>query len=87
MYRTAFELLPQPCVIARLDDGALLAVNEAFLRMTDFTRVQVLGRSLSDLGASVPAGVLVSVGNGATTNDVIVRVGPNRTGSGIPASS
>ena len=55
MYRTAFELLPQPCVIARLDDGALLAVNEAFLRMTDFTRVQVLGRSLSDLGASVRA--------------------------------
>ena len=55
-FATAFRLSPNPSVIARVDDGVLVDVNEAYLSATGFTREEVLGKGAQDVLWPVPEG-------------------------------
>jgi PAS domain S-box-containing protein len=48
-----FEASPDPITLARLDDGALVAVNEGFCRLHGRTEAEVLGHSTAQLGILV----------------------------------
>ena len=48
--RQVFDLNPDAANINRLEDGRYIAVNDSFLRMTGWTREEVLGRPSVDLG-------------------------------------
>jgi PAS domain S-box-containing protein len=49
-FRSAFASNPAIMTLARLRDGALFEVNDAFLAVTGYLREEVLGRSTVDLG-------------------------------------
>jgi PAS domain S-box-containing protein len=49
-FSKAFHSSPAALSIALLEDGRLLEVNAAFLRMTGFSREEVIGRSTLELG-------------------------------------
>jgi diguanylate cyclase (GGDEF)-like protein/PAS domain S-box-containing protein len=49
-YRTAFQLSLDAVNINRMDDGMFIDVNETFLRVTGFTREEVIGRTAEELG-------------------------------------
>ncbi len=55
-FATAFRLNPNPSVIARMDDGALVDVNAAYLEVTGFTREEVIGKSAREVLWPVPEG-------------------------------
>jgi len=55
-FATAFRLSPNPSVIARVDDGVLVDVNEAYLSATGFAREDVLGKGAQDVLWPVPEG-------------------------------
>jgi PAS domain S-box-containing protein len=55
-FATAFRLSPNPSVIARVSDGALVDVNEAYLSATGFTREEVLGKPAQEVLWPVPEG-------------------------------
>lgn len=46
----AFDASPMPFTVSRLDDGAVLAINDSALAAFGFTREQVVGRRMSELG-------------------------------------
>jgi PAS domain S-box-containing protein len=48
--RAAFELSPTILAVTSFDDGRLLEVNEAFLRATGYTREEIIGRPVPELG-------------------------------------
>ena len=48
--RQVFDLNPDSANINRLQDGRYIAVNDSFLRMTGWTREEILGRPSVDLG-------------------------------------
>lgn len=50
MFSLLFHLCPDIITLARFDNGRLLEVNEAFTRITDYTREEVLGRSTVEVG-------------------------------------
>lgn len=49
-YRTAFVTSPDAINITRLSDGCYIDVNEGFLRLTGWTREEVIGKSALELG-------------------------------------
>jgi PAS domain S-box-containing protein len=49
-FATAFDRSPLALLITSLDDGRLVEVNEGFVRLSGYTREEVLGRSPDDLG-------------------------------------
>jgi PAS domain S-box-containing protein len=49
-FATAFGQSPLALTITRLDDGRLVEVNEGFLRLSGYTRAEVLGRTPVELG-------------------------------------
>lgn len=49
-FSKAFHSSPSALSIAQLEDGRLLEINEAFLRITGFTRDEVIGKTALDLG-------------------------------------
>lgn len=52
-FRTAFHSNPEAMSITTLADGVYLDVNNAFLRVTGFTREDVMGRRSVDVGSWV----------------------------------
>lgn len=48
--RAAFELSPTILSISDLETGRLLEVNEAFLRITGWTREEIIGRPIPEIG-------------------------------------
>ena len=55
-FATAFRLSPNPSVIARLDDGTIVDVNDAYLEVTGFTRADVIGQSAAEMLWPIPEG-------------------------------
>jgi len=55
-FATAFRLNPNPSVIARVDDGNLVDVNDAYLEVTGFTREDVIGKSAAEMLWPIPEG-------------------------------
>ncbi len=49
-YRLAFSIGPDAININRLSDGLYLDVNEAFLRISGWTRAELMGKSSADIG-------------------------------------
>lgn len=49
-WSTVFRASPAAVSLGRLDDGKLVAVNEAFHRATGFTEAEALGRNSRELG-------------------------------------
>ena len=49
-FSKAFRLGPDAITITAIDDGRFLEVNDNFLRLTGFTRDEILGRSSLELG-------------------------------------
>jgi diguanylate cyclase (GGDEF)-like protein/PAS domain S-box-containing protein len=50
-YRTVFQTSQDGIAISRLDDGRYIDVNQAFLRMLNFERDEVIGRTSQEIGA------------------------------------
>lgn len=50
VYRTIFEHSPEAIALTRLRDRALVEVNAEWLRMTGYSRAEVLGRTALELG-------------------------------------
>ena len=48
-YRTAFQTSPDAINITRLADGMYLEVNQGFVRLTGWTRAEVIGRTSQEL--------------------------------------
>src|ERR1051326_5569246 len=46
----AFELSPTILAVTALDDGRIVEVNDAFLRVMGYTREEVMGRRVSEVG-------------------------------------
>jgi PAS domain S-box-containing protein len=51
--RAAFELSPTILTVTGLDDGCVIEVNDAFLRATGYSRDEVIGRAVLDIGVWV----------------------------------
>jgi PAS domain S-box-containing protein len=49
-FETVFRVNPAPTAITRFSDGRFLSVNDAFLKMTGFTREDVIGKTTIELG-------------------------------------
>jgi GAF domain-containing protein len=55
-FSKAFRAIPAIISLARATDGRLIEVNEAFIRNSDYTRAEVLGRTTAELGIWVAPG-------------------------------
>jgi PAS domain S-box-containing protein len=53
-FTTVFQLSPEPITISRRSDGCFLDVNGAWCRIFGWTRDEVLGKSINDLGLWPP---------------------------------
>ena len=53
-FEAVFNLVPQATAVIRLRDGAHLQINEAFTRLTGFTRDDIIGQSTVSLGIWTP---------------------------------
>lgn len=51
-YLAVFEKSPFALALTRITDGAIVAVNDAFLRLFSFSREEVIGKSSVELGIS-----------------------------------
>src|SRR4051794_29129091 len=48
--RAAFELSPTILAVSDLETGRMLEVNEAFCRITGWTREEIIGKPIPDIG-------------------------------------
>ncbi len=75
--RAAFELSPTILSVSDLETGRLLEVNEAFLRITGWTREEIIGRPIPEIGfwidPDVRAAGLATLRAGGTVRDMEAR--------------
>jgi PAS domain S-box-containing protein len=75
--RAAFELSPTILSVSELETGRLLEVNEAFLRVTGWTREEIIGRPILEIGLWVDpdarAAGLATLRAGGTVRDMEAR--------------
>ena len=55
-FANAFHVSPAALAITRIADGKFLDVNEAFLRLFEFDRAEVIGHTLDRVEHTTPAG-------------------------------
>jgi PAS domain S-box-containing protein len=76
--RAAFELSPMILAITTAGEGRLLDVNDAFTRLHGYTREEVLGRTVSELGLWVDPEqrrqALVTIQAGSPVRNLEVRL-------------
>jgi PAS domain S-box-containing protein len=81
--QAAFELSPSILAISDLETGRLLEVNEAFLRITGWSRDEIIGRPIPELGLWIDPAVreagLATLRAGGSVRDLEARF---RTKSG-----
>jgi PAS domain S-box-containing protein len=53
-FEAVFQLSPQPTVISRAKDGAILHVNDAVLKLSGYTREELVGKTGVQLGSWSP---------------------------------
>ena len=75
--RAAFELSPTILSVSDLETGRLLEVNEAFLRVTGWTREEIIGRPIPEIGfwidPDVRAAGIATLRAGGTVRDLEAR--------------
>jgi PAS domain S-box-containing protein len=49
-FRRAFETSPDACYIGTLEDGVIIEVNDAFLRVSGYSREECIGKTSLELG-------------------------------------
>jgi PAS domain S-box-containing protein len=60
-FSTAFNSSPISSVLATLDEGRYVAVNDTFLKLTGYSRGEVIGRTSTDLGVWTTAAARAEV--------------------------
>lgn len=55
-FRKIFEANPDPVILARLEDGAVIDVNKAFALTTGISRLKALGHTVEQLGLWIDRG-------------------------------
>lgn len=50
LFRTIFDLSPQAIALSEVETGKLRAVNQTFCELTQFTRVEIIGKTTTELG-------------------------------------
>lgn len=53
-FEAVFHLIPQATAIVRLSDGVHLQINDAFTRLTGYSREEIVGKSTVSLGVWTP---------------------------------
>jgi PAS domain S-box-containing protein len=75
--RAAFELSPTILSVSDLETGRLLEVNEAFLRVTGWTREEIIGRPIPEIGFWIDPELrfagLATLRTGGTVRDLEAR--------------
>src|SRR5258708_12034636 len=76
-FSKAFHSSPAALSITLLEDGRLLEVNAAFLRMTGFSRDDVIGRSTLELGPwDNPSQNSLAVASGLPVHGSLIHFAP-----------
>lgn len=87
-FRGIFETIPDPVILARLDDGTIIDVNAAFTEASGIPRLEALGHNSLQLGLWRESGMRAAFreqlqAHGAVRNfeaDFKIRCGQPRTG-------
>src|SRR5438552_8768366 len=81
-FAAAFQAVPSAMLITSLPDSRIVEANAEFLRLTGFSRSEVVGKTTSELGILPPADrerVLEQLKRTGFANDVLMRAAGGET--------